>query len=167
MAYIGGGIARGGAVGELIAWALTVILLLTSVLTPAPTYFIGPGHFLDLALQVSILNLLSFPGAFVFDPITLWIPFLLMLVGAFVAGLIARSPKRGLGAAAMMFFFIAVFLFLFMVIPMGYSVDFNLVWAFVVSQLTVHWANGVGLVVSVLPLLVLGALGGLITRKKK
>ncbi len=165
--FIGGRIAWGGAIGGLLAWGLVVILLFLDVLPPAPTYFIAPGHFLDLALQSSILNLLSFPGAFVFDPIAPWFPFMIMLVSAFMAGVIAQNPTRGLAAVGVLFFFIGIFLFLFMVIPLGFSVDLNLVFAFIGAQLASHWANYLGLLISIIPPLILGAIGGLVNRKKK
>ncbi len=163
---IGGPIPNGGNVGWLVTWGVTIILLALNAITPVSTYFLGSMNFLDLALQASISSLLSYPGAATLTTFAAWLPFIVSLGGAFVAGIIARKPSKGVAAAALIYLFITIFLFFFGVMFLAFEVDLNLVWAFTVAQLTIRWAGGIGLLVSLPPLLLMGALGGLVNRKK-
>ncbi len=163
---ISGPVPNGGNVGWLVIWGVTMILLALNAIIPVPTYFLGSVNFLDLALQASISSLLSYPGTADFSALAPWLPFVVSLGGAFVAGIVARKPAKGVAAAAVIFFFTAIFLFFFGILFLAFEIDLNLVWAFIVAQLSIRWAGGIGLLVSLPPVLLLGALGGLANRKK-
>jgi hypothetical protein len=163
---VGGPIPNGGNVGWLVMWGVTMILLAINVITPVQPYFLGSMNFLDLALQASISSLLSYPGTADLTTLAPWLPLVVSFGGAFVAGLIARKPSKGVAAAAVIYIFTTIFLFFFGILFLAFEIDLNPVWAFIVAQLTARWAGGIGLLVSLPPLLLFGALGGLMNRKK-
>ena len=163
---ISGPIPNGGSVGWLVTWGVTTILLALGAIPPATPYILGSMNFIDLALQASISSLLSYPGAAGLAVFGAWLPLIVSCGGAFVAGMIARKPSKGVAAAALIYLFTAIFLFFFTVLFLAFETDLNLVWGFVVAQLTLRWAGGIGLLVSLPPVLVLGGLGSLVNRKK-
>jgi hypothetical protein len=163
---IGGPIPNGGNVGWLVIWGVTMILLALNTIAPIQPFFLGSTNFLDLALQASISSLLSYPGTANITIPTSWLPLVAALGGAFVAGLIARKPSKGVAAAAVIYIFTTIFLFFFGILFLAFEIDLNLVWAFIAAQLSIRWAGGIGLLVSLPPVLLFGALGGLVNRKK-
>ncbi len=162
---VSGPIPNGGSAGWLVTWGLTMILLAFGVITPLQPYFLGSVNFLDLALQASISSLLTFPGAFDFSALGPWLTVIASMCGGFVAGLVAKNPKKGIAAGALIYLFVGIFLFFFSVLFLAFEVDLNNVWAFLVVQLTIRWADGLGLL-SIIPPLLFGAIGGLVRNKK-
>jgi hypothetical protein len=163
---IGGPIPTGGSVGWLVTWGVSLILLAAGAIIPVTPYLLGSMNFLDLALQASISSLLGYPGNANAATFVSWLPLIVSLGGAFIAGLLARNPKNGIVAGVMIYFFTAIFLFFFGISFLAFQSDLNLVWAFIVTQLAIRWAGGIGLLASLPPVLVLGALGGMVNRKK-
>ncbi|MBN2152960.1 MAG: hypothetical protein JW839_16025, partial [Candidatus Lokiarchaeota archaeon] len=163
---VGGPIPNGGSACWLVTWGATIAMLALGVIPLVPVYLAGPGSFPDLALQASISSLLSFPGAEGAADAALWLPFAASCGGALVAGLIARKPSKGIAAAVAAYAFTTVFLLFFAILFLAFGVDLNIVWAFIAAQLATRLAGGIGLLVSVPPVLVAGALGGLVNLKK-